>query len=74
MDKGGGELNPPDFNQQALGAFCPQTPFGSAWSDYWYYYINDPDAGFFKIAFMTFISDQTDPTRQSAYLHVAFFP
>ncbi len=61
------------FNAEALAAYKPQPPAGAPWADYWYAYINDPEVGFFKIAFLSSLKrGQSEP--QSAYLHIAFFP
>ncbi|MCB2064029.1 MAG: hypothetical protein KDE25_11385 [Novosphingobium sp.] len=61
------------FNADALAAYKPQPPAGAPWADYWYAYINDPEVGFFKIAFLSSLKPgQSEP--QSAYLHIAFFP
>ena len=63
----------PSFNGDALNAYQPRQPAGSPWADYWYCYVNDPDVGYFKIAFISYLLDGAD-NAQRAYLHIAFFP
>lgn len=61
------------FNGAALAAYQPQPVAGNPWADYWYCYINDPEVGYFKIAFMSYLNARTGDA-QHAYLHIAFFP
>ena len=61
------------FNAEALAAYRPRTPAGSPWADYWYCYVNDPEVGFFKVAFLTYLGVGTG-TAQQANLHIAFYP
>ncbi|NIB42143.1 hypothetical protein HBA55_21230 [Pseudomaricurvus alkylphenolicus] len=57
-----------------LDQFSPRPVHGFPWSDAWYYYIHDPDVGYFKIVFLTFLNQDTGADKQEAYLHVVFTP
>lgn len=57
-----------------LDEFSPRPITGYPWSDAWYYYINDPQVGYFKIVFLTFLNEDTPDDKPHSYLHVVYAP
>lgn len=57
-----------------LDQFSPRPITGYPWSDAWYYYINDPDVGYYKIVFLSYLNEDTEDNKPHAYLHVVFAP
>jgi len=61
-------------NATTLDEFSPRPIGGNPWSDAWYYYINDPEVGYYKIVFLTYLNESTVNDKPQAYLHVVFAP
>ena len=52
----------------------PHPPQKAPWSDAWYYYIHDPDVGYFKITFLHYLTETSALDEKNAYVHVVYAP
>ncbi|GAB6262105.1 hypothetical protein [Photobacterium sp. R1] len=52
----------------------PHTPTSNTWSEQWFYYLNDPLVGYFKISAQTYLTPDLDPQAEHAYVHVVYAP
>jgi hypothetical protein len=57
-----------------IGDIKPHIPTKTPWSEQWFYYLNDPGVGYYKISFQTYISGNSPAFKQAAYIHLAFAP
>ncbi|WP_062269846.1 hypothetical protein [Endozoicomonas arenosclerae] len=52
----------------------PHEPNSKPWSEQWFYYINDPSVGYFKISVQTYLTADASNQKEKAYLHFAYAP
>ena len=52
----------------------PHTPSKAPWSEQWFYYFSEPEVGYYKISFQTYIQGNSPNMKEAAYIHVAFAP
>ena len=58
----------------SLANVRPHPPTADPFADSWYCYVNDPAVGYVKIAFLTYLNEDTADGRQHAHVHVAHAP
>ncbi|MGI9280587.1 MAG: hypothetical protein ACR2PX_13335 [Endozoicomonas sp.] len=52
----------------------PHAPSGNPWSEQWFFYINDPSVGYFKVSVQTYLTADAGTQKEKAYLHFAYAP
>ncbi|MBU2713271.1 hypothetical protein [Zooshikella harenae] len=52
----------------------PHTPNKKPWSEQWFYYLNDPDVGYFKVSLQTYIMPDANEMKEKGYVHFVFAP
>lgn len=57
-----------------VGDIKPHQPTKSPWSEQWFYYLNDPEVGYYKVSFQTYLEGHSPALTEKAYLHLAFAP
>ncbi len=51
---------------------APHPPSGSPWSEQWFYNLNDPDQGYFKVTLQTYITPGSNQQNLGGYVHFAY--
>lgn len=57
-----------------LSDLKPHEPTDKPWNEQWFYYFNDPLAGYYKISFQTFIYESDPELKERGYLHLVYTP
>ncbi|MDO6705694.1 hypothetical protein [Photobacterium sp. 1_MG-2023] len=52
----------------------PHSPTSQTWSEQWFYYLNDPHVGYFKISAQTYLTPEMTTPHERGYLHVVYAP
>lgn len=52
----------------------PHPPTKKPWSEQWFYYLNDPAVGYFKVSLQTYIMPDAPDLKEKGYVHVVFTP
>ncbi|MGI0117864.1 hypothetical protein [Zooshikella sp. RANM57] len=52
----------------------PHTTNKKPWSEQWFYYLNDPDVGYFKVSLQTYILPGATNMKEKGYVHFVFAP
>lgn len=52
----------------------PHTPNSQSWSEQWFYYLNDPNVGYFKISVQTYLTPEITDQKERAYVHFVYAP
>ncbi|MDE1461496.1 hypothetical protein [Spartinivicinus poritis] len=52
----------------------PHSPTKKPWSEQWFYYLNDPAMGYFKISLQTYIMPDSPTLKEKGYVHVVYAP
>jgi hypothetical protein len=58
----------------ARASLRPHRPTGHPFADTWYWYLHDPEVGYFKVAVVNYLNERTQPGAQHGYVHVAHAP
>ncbi|WP_020409598.1 hypothetical protein [Hahella ganghwensis] len=53
-----------------INDLAPHQPTGDQWSEQWFYNLNDPENGYFKVSLQTYISPDS-PSQLRGYVHFA---
>jgi hypothetical protein len=57
-----------------LSDLQPHKPTKKPWNEQWFYYFNDPLAGYYKISFQTFLYKNDEAAQERGYLHFVYTP